>query len=87
MVSYQVEITNKARKQFDVLPSTVRPRVSEAINGLADNPRPNHCIKLARELGYRVSVGDYRVLYVINDKAKIVTVYKVKHRRDAYRGN
>ena len=86
-MAYKVDITNKARKQFNALPSVIKPRVSEAINDLADNPRPHQCIKLEADLGYRISVGDYRVLYAIDDRAQLVVVYRVKHRREAYRGN
>jgi len=53
---------------------------------LEQNPRPHGCTKLeGSEDEYRVRVGDYRILYVIDDKAKLVTVARVRHRREAYR--
>ena len=53
---------------------------------LEHDPRLHGCTKLeSSEDGYRVRVGDYRVLYVIGDKAKLVTIAHVRHRRDAYR--
>ena len=85
-MAYIVEITSKARKQFNGLPHVAKPQVAEAINVLADDPRPPQSIKLEDIPGYRLRVGDYRVLYTIDDKAKLVTVYRVQHRRDVYRG-
>ncbi len=53
---------------------------------LEQTPRPHGCTKLeGSEDEYRVRAGDYRILYVIDDKAKLVTVARVRHRRDAYR--
>jgi mRNA interferase RelE/StbE len=86
-MAYQVDVTSKARKQFNDLPSAVKPHIAEAISGLSGDPRPHACQKLADMDGYRLRCGDYRILYVVDDKAKLVTVYRVKHRRDAYRGN
>jgi mRNA interferase RelE/StbE len=85
-MAYTVEITSKARKQFSGLPQVVKPQVADTINALADDPRPPQSIRLEDTPGYRVRTGDYRVLYTIDDKAKRVTVYRVQHRRDVYRG-
>lgn len=85
-MAYTVEITSKARKQFSGLPQAAKPQVSEAINALADDARPPQSIKLEDMLGYRVRSGDYRVLYTIDAKARLVTVYRVQHQRDVYRG-
>jgi mRNA interferase RelE/StbE len=53
---------------------------------LAENPRPPGCRKLVGGEGdWRLRVGDYRVLYEINDTRKVVRVLHVKHRREAYR--
>jgi mRNA interferase RelE/StbE len=52
---------------------------------LADDPRSHKSRKLEDLPGYRVAVGDYRVLYLIDDKTKVVTIYKIGHRRDIYR--
>jgi mRNA interferase RelE/StbE len=55
------------------------------MQGLADNPRPRQSIKLSGTESYRLRVGDYRILYEINNPAKSVTVYRIKHRREVYR--
>ena len=61
-------------------------RILVALRGLASNPRPSGCKKLVGgERDWRVRVGDYRVLYEIDDAEKAVRVLSVKHRRDAYR--
>jgi mRNA interferase RelE/StbE len=56
-----------------------------AIRALEENPRSHQSIELSGDEGYRLRVGDYRVLYDIDDPAKRVSVYRIKHRREAYR--
>ena len=85
-MSYQVEITPAAVRDFKRLPSEVIRKVDAAILELEQTPRPQGCTKLeGSEDEYRARVGDYRILYVIDDKAKLVTIAHVRHRRDAYR--
>ena len=83
---YQVEIASAAQREFKRLPPEVVRKVDAAMLELEQNPRPHGCTKLeGSEDEYRVRVGDYRILYVINDKAKLVTIAHVRHRRDVYR--
>jgi mRNA interferase RelE/StbE len=83
---YQIEFTSSAAKAFGKLTDDVRQRLADTIDALADDPRPPGVEKLrGSESAYRVRVGDYRILYVIVDRALIVTVIKVGHRRDVYR--
>jgi len=85
-VSYQVGIAPAAQRDFKRLPLEVVRKVDAAILELEQNPRPHGCTKLeGSEDEYRVRVGEYRILYVINDKVKLVTIAHVRHRRDAYR--
>jgi len=85
-VSYQVEIAPAAQRDFKRLPPEVIRKVDAAILELEQNPRPHGCTKLeGSEDEYRLRVGDYRILYVIDDKARRVTIAHVRHRRDAYR--
>lgn len=57
-----------------------------AIDDLANDPRPTGCVKLAGEEAlYRVRVGDYRILYQIHDRALLVVVIEIGHRREIYR--
>lgn len=61
-------------------------RLRVAIDGLAENPRPPGCVKLqgGDEL-FRVRVGDYRIVYQIQDAVLVVLVVQVGHRREIYR--
>jgi mRNA interferase RelE/StbE len=52
---------------------------------LEREPRPIGCIKLKDKNGYRIRIGDYRILYEIDDAVKEVSVYKIAHRKEAYR--
>jgi len=60
-------------------------RVRAAIAALAENPRPQGCIKLTDRDGWRIRVGSYRVIYEISDGQLLVTVIRVGNRRDIYR--
>ena len=69
------------------LDAAILRRIDAAILALADSPRPSGCVKLAGQTNlWRIRIGDYRVLYEINDQALIVVLVSVAHRRDAYRG-
>jgi mRNA interferase RelE/StbE len=70
---------------MDRLPQSIHNRVSDRILALEENPRPPGCKKLHGQEAYRVRIGDYRVLYTIDDARKTVVVYSVSHRREAYR--
>ena len=86
MDSYKVEFTKSAKKALDRIPNTVRNQLTVKIYSLKDNPRPDGCKKLKGEEDlYRIRVGDYRVVYLIQDGKLIVVVVKVGQRRDVYR--
>jgi mRNA interferase RelE/StbE len=59
--------------------------VKKMILLLGENPRPFGCQKLAADEGYRIRAGDFRILYRIDDRAKEIMIYRVKHRREVYR--
>lgn len=62
------------------------PRIMEVIRSLADEPRPSATRKLAgSEQAYRIRIGDYRVVYTVDNKHKTVSIDRVRHRREAYR--
>ena len=85
-MSYQVAIAPAAQRDFKHLPPEVIRKVDAVIVELEQMARPHGCTKLeGSEDEYRVRVGDYRILYVIDDKARRVTIVHVRHRRDAYR--
>ena len=85
-VGYRVSIKRSAEREMDRLPSQVFARVSQAILKLEREPRPPGHKKLRGVEEYRLRVGDYRVLYVIDDATATVEVVAVGHRRDVYRG-
>lgn len=83
---YQVYLERNAADDLKRLPDTLRARVVGAIRSLQDDPRPHGCRKLQRSLNdWRIRLGDYRILYEIDDSARRVNVMRVKHRREAYR--
>ena len=83
---YQVEIAPSAQRDFKRLPHEIVRRVDAAILSFEENPRPQGCAKLeGSDNDYRVRIGDYRILYEVNDAKKIVTIAHVRKRSDAYR--
>lgn len=85
MASYKIEIKKSAAKEIENLPSTILKRVISHIQELSDDPRPNGCKKLSGDEKYRLRVGDYRILYEIQDEIVTVYVVKVAHRKEVYR--
>ena len=82
---YRVVLTSTARRELRKLERVPEyRRLFAAIADLAADPRPPASKKLTTVLGYRLRVGDYRVLYEIDDVVYIVDVQKVGHRRDVY---
>ncbi|MBI2846866.1 MAG: type II toxin-antitoxin system RelE/ParE family toxin [Chloroflexi bacterium] len=67
------------------LPAAVHTRISRRILSLEDNPRPRGTKKLSGREEYRLRVGDYRILYGVDDKNSVITVFAVGHRREVYR--
>lgn len=81
----RVELLSRAERQLRGLPSEVRDRISRRIHTLSTDPRPSGVQKLHGSDVYRIRVGDYRVLYMVDDVAQLVTIAVVGHRRDVYR--
>lgn len=84
-MSYNLLILRSAQKQLARLPIEAFESVRDAIYALAEDPRPTGCLKLKNREGWRIRIGDYRVIYEIDDKQQIVTVLHVGNRRDVYR--
>lgn len=85
MAKYALEIKPSARKELERLSDNVIGRAVAKIEGLAAQPRPSGCKKLQ---GYkdhwRIRIGDYRVVYIIDDPRKLVSVTRIAHRSDVY---
>jgi mRNA interferase RelE/StbE len=77
-LSYRLVIEKKAQKEAEDIPIKYRHSIDEAINSLAANPRPRNCKKLTGREGYRIRVGNYRILYTIDDSIKVVVIYRIK---------
>lgn len=76
-------LSKSAAKQLLKIPYRTRARIEEQIENLAEKPFSRKSQKLAGRSGYRLRVGDYRVLYLV-EKKKII-ILSVQHRKDAYR--
>jgi mRNA interferase RelE/StbE len=86
-VAYRIAIERGARKAFAALPEAMRQRMGSAIDALAINPRPVGVKTLAGDRGLlRIRVGDYRIIYRVNDDALEVHIVAIGHRREVYRG-
>jgi mRNA interferase RelE/StbE len=84
-MGYRVELEPRAVRGFETISSRDRRRVAERLKSLEVKPRPAGCRKLKAIPGLRLSVGDYRILYTVNDENHTVTVWRIGHRRDVYR--
>ncbi|MEI8289323.1 MAG: type II toxin-antitoxin system RelE/ParE family toxin [Verrucomicrobiota bacterium] len=84
-MSWQIEISRFARKELASLQPQMQVRVARAILALESNPFPSGCKKLKNRDGFRIHVGDYRVLYFADPKAKQIVVGAIGHRREVYR--
>ena len=83
---YSLLIRTSAEKDLRKLPASLFRRINVKILALRENPRPSGALKLSGNLeGWRVRVGDYRILYQIDDAAETVTIARVRHRKDVYR--
>ncbi len=82
---FSVRVLRQAIRDITILPKDYARLISQHIDHLTENPRPRDSKKLKGEATYSLRVGVYRVLYDIDDSAKVVTIYRIKHRREAYR--
>lgn len=82
---YLLYIKSTAEKDILTLPSRILQQIKERILVLSNNPRPKGCKKLEGDIKYRIRVGDYRILYKINDVKQSIEVVAVGHRKDVYR--
>ena len=85
-MTFVITISKHALKELEIIPKKHNVKICKAIDELANNPRPRGCKKLKGEEEYmwRIRIGIYRVLYVIEEKIKIIEVRKIGHRKDIY---
>ena len=85
MASYRVALTSSAEKELKKLSAEWIARIVPRLENLASNPRPSGCKKLkGGDREWRIRVGDYRVVYTIDDAKLLVEVTRIRHRSEAY---
>jgi mRNA interferase RelE/StbE len=83
---YTIRFKKSAEKELERLPAQIIKRIGKAIDALKENPRPSGSKKLEgqQESLWRIRIGDYRVIYSVEDVIKIVEIRKVGHRKEIY---
>ena len=85
-MDYSIKISKSVQKQIDNLPNAMKGRILEKIKGLELEPCPSGIVKLKNsEQEHRLRIGDYRVLYEIDDAKQTILILQCKHRREVYR--
>ncbi len=86
-MKYPVAIGNRALKALEKIPDKFVLKIAEKIDQLADQPRTITSAKIKSKsgIGFRIRVGDYRILYDVDNDSKIVIVLDIKKRDQAYK--
>ncbi|MEI7860804.1 MAG: type II toxin-antitoxin system RelE/ParE family toxin [Acidimicrobiales bacterium] len=84
MSAYRVELRPAAARQLRKIEPPDQRRLRGAIALLAEDPRPPASRRLRRRPGWRVQIGDYRIIYTVNDGVLLVVVIAIGHRREVY---
>ncbi|MBI4377424.1 MAG: type II toxin-antitoxin system RelE/ParE family toxin [Elusimicrobia bacterium] len=85
-MKYRVLLERNAERDLNNLQPSIRQDIIRKVLHLQDNPRPQGCKKLEGSAhNWRLRHGAYRILYAIDDSSKTVYVYRIKHRKEAYR--
>ena len=84
MSNYTIVLSKKAQKQLDKLLDNIAEPIFEAISLLENEPRPTGCKKLQGRDGYRIRIGNYRVIYEVYDTELVIDVVTLGHRKDIY---
>ena len=85
MKAYDLRLKRSAERDLDNLPSRTHDRIIARLMSLKENPLPVGVVKLKGREGYRLRVGDYRVIYTVDDINMKVEVLSVAHRKEVYR--
>jgi len=81
----KILFVKSAEKELLKLDKNLIKRILEKISLLENDPFGQNSQKLGGGKGYRIRIGDYRVVYTVDKTAKIVTIIRIRHRRDVYR--
>lgn len=83
---YAIEFTRSARKELKKLSTEILHRIVPKIDALSLEPFPSGCVKIVgSEDLWRIRIGDYRVIYSVKESIELITIERVRHRKDAYR--
>ncbi|MEO8210266.1 MAG: type II toxin-antitoxin system RelE/ParE family toxin [bacterium] len=86
MIDFKVEIKKSVEKELINLPKDYVDTITFKIKSLSKNPFPERNKKLKGfESLYRIRLGDYRILYTVNTKSKVITIQSINHRKDVYK--
>ena len=81
----KIRMKKTARKELRALEKRTQIRIAKALRPLRSNPRPPGSVKLKGRDEYRIRVGDYRIIYEIQDDVLVVLLVKIAHRSKVYR--
>jgi mRNA interferase RelE/StbE len=85
-LSYRIEIKNSAAKSLKKIPKADRKRIVEKIDSFAENlPNPDTTKMRGNSPFHKARVGDYRIIYEIQNDILVILVVKIGHRKDIYR--
>jgi mRNA interferase RelE/StbE len=84
MVKYKIEFKKSAVKELNSVSPIELKKIIIRIQNLALNPRPDRYKKLSKDEKYRIRIGNYRILYLIEDDKLIIVIVKIGHRKDVY---
>ena len=82
---YKIVVKKSAVKELAQISPPYNKKIVEAIDNLANNPRPEGIKKLKGEEAYRIRVADYRIIYIVEDVIEVVEIQRIRHRKDAYK--
>ena len=81
---YSISLDDRVIKEIRRIPAKDAKRIYAAIHDLAENPFPPGACKLTNRPGWRIRIGDYRVLYKVESGQLTVFVFRAGHRREVY---
>jgi len=82
--NYEILIVRSAVKSLKSIPNPYKNRIKQVIDDLPNNRSTLNVKKLTAQPGYRIRVGVYRILYVVDSAEKTITIVAIKHRKDSY---
>jgi mRNA interferase RelE/StbE len=84
-MKWRVAVARSAEKELGKISSENQLRVARAIRALEDEPFPANAKRLKGREEFRIRIGDYRILYTVEHKSRLITISAIGHRREVYR--